>query len=89
MQIKINTARCIVENYINSFFKINVEEIFKLIVPDIRIKVIWKSYTRRFTMEKMRMETVDMTAQNVETIGKLFPNCITETVEGGGTEESH
>ena len=34
-------------------------------------------------MEKMRMETVDMTAQNVETIGKLFPNCITETVEGG------
>ena len=44
---------------------------------------------RRFTMEKMRMETVDMTAKNVETIGKLFPNCITETVEGGGTEESH
>ena len=43
---------------------------------------------RRFTMEKMRMETVDMTAKNVETIGKLFPNCITETVEGG-TKESH
>ena len=34
-------------------------------------------------MEKLRMETVDMTAKNVETIGKLFPNCITETVEGG------
>ena len=34
-------------------------------------------------MEKMRMETADMTAKNVETIGKLFPNCITETVEGG------
>ena len=34
-------------------------------------------------MEKMRMETVDMTAKNVETMGKLFPNCITETVEGG------
>ena len=40
MQIKINTGCCIVENYINSFFKINVEEIFKLIAPDIRIKVI-------------------------------------------------
>ena len=40
-------------------------------------------------MEKMRMETIDMTAKNVETIGKLFPNCITETVEGGGTEESY
>lgn len=34
-------------------------------------------------VEKMRMETVDMTTKNVETIGKLFPNCITETVEGG------
>ena len=31
-------------------------------------------------MEKMKMESVDMTAQNIEKIGALFPNCITETV---------
>lgn len=31
-------------------------------------------------MDKMRMESVDMTAQNIEKIGRLFPNCITETV---------
>lgn len=30
-------------------------------------------------MEKMRMESVDMTAQNIEKIAALFPNCITET----------
>ena len=30
-------------------------------------------------MDKMRMESVDMTAQNIEKIGALFPNCITET----------
>lgn len=30
-------------------------------------------------MDKMRMESVDMTAQNIERIGALFPNCITET----------
>lgn len=35
-------------------------------------------------MEKMRMESVDMTAQNIEKIGKLFPNCITETVDENG-----
>ena len=29
-------------------------------------------------MEKMRMESVDMISQNVEKIGSLFPNCITE-----------
>lgn len=29
-------------------------------------------------MDKMRMESVDITAQNVEKIGVLFPNCITE-----------
>lgn len=34
-------------------------------------------------VEKMRMETVDMTAQNIEKIGELFPNCIIETIEGG------
>ncbi|MCF0186953.1 MAG: site-specific DNA-methyltransferase, partial [Bacteroidaceae bacterium] len=35
-------------------------------------------------MDKMRMESVDMTAQNVEKIGALFPNCITETVDESG-----
>lgn len=32
-------------------------------------------------MDKMRMESVDMTAQNVEKIGALFPNCITEVLD--------
>lgn len=35
-------------------------------------------------MEKMRMESVDMTAQNIDRIGALFPNCITETVDENG-----
>ena len=35
-------------------------------------------------MDKMRMESVDMTAQNIEKIGALFPNCITETVGEDG-----
>lgn len=30
------------------------------------------------------MESVDMTAQNIDKIGALFPNCITETVEENG-----
>lgn len=30
-------------------------------------------------MDKMRMESVDMTAQNIDKIAALFPNCITET----------
>lgn len=34
--------------------------------------------------EKMRMESVDLTAQNIEKIGKLFPNCITEAVDDSG-----
>jgi len=29
-------------------------------------------------MEKMRMESVDMTAQNIDRIAALFPNCVTE-----------
>lgn len=35
-------------------------------------------------MEKMRMETPDLTAANVEKIGALFPNCITETTDENG-----
>ena len=30
-------------------------------------------------MEKMRMESMDIKAKNVEKIEKLFPDCITET----------
>lgn len=32
-------------------------------------------------MDKMRMESMDMTAQNIEKIGELFPNCITEMLD--------
>ena len=35
-------------------------------------------------MDKMRMESIDMTAQNIEKIGALFPNCITETKDTNG-----
>ena len=35
-------------------------------------------------MEKMRMETPDLTMANVEKIGALFPNCITETTDENG-----
>lgn len=35
-------------------------------------------------MDKMKMESVDLTAQNIDKIGALFPNCITETVDGNG-----
>lgn len=32
-------------------------------------------------MNKMRMESVDMTAQNTEKIEALFPNCIMESAD--------
>lgn len=35
-------------------------------------------------MENMRMESIDMTAQNIEKIGLLFPNCVTETKDENG-----
>ncbi len=35
-------------------------------------------------MDKMRMESLDLTTQNIEKIGSLFPNCITETVDKDG-----
>ena len=35
-------------------------------------------------MDKMKMESVEMTAQNIDKIGALFPNCITETVGADG-----
>lgn len=35
-------------------------------------------------MEKMRMESMDIIAQNVENIGNLFPDCITEAKDENG-----
>lgn len=35
-------------------------------------------------MDKMKLETHDLVAQNVEKIGALFPNCITEAVDENG-----
>ena len=35
-------------------------------------------------MDKMRMESPDMTAQNIDKIGAMFPNCITETMGEDG-----
>lgn len=35
-------------------------------------------------MDKMRMESVDIATQNIEKIGELFPNCITESVDENG-----
>ena len=36
------------------------------------------------TLEKMKMESSDLTAQNIEKIGALFPNCVAETVDENG-----
>ena len=35
-------------------------------------------------MDKIRMESPDLTSANVEKIAALFPNCITETVDADG-----
>lgn len=35
-------------------------------------------------MEKMKMESINLTTQNIEKIGELFPNCITETIDENG-----
>lgn len=40
-------------------------------------------------MEKMKMETPNHTSINIEKIGALFPNCVTETIdECGGVKRS-
>ena len=41
------------------------------------LKTLWE----KNKMDKMRMESVDMTAQNIEKIGELFPNCVTEMLD--------
>lgn len=35
-------------------------------------------------MTKLKMQTPDLTSQNIEKIAELFPNCITETVDENG-----
>ena len=35
-------------------------------------------------MDKLRMESPDMTAQNIDRIAALFPNCVTEAADGHG-----
>ena len=40
-------------------------------------------------MEKMRMESVDMTAQNIDRIAALFPNCITEALDEEHSTPEH
>ena len=35
-------------------------------------------------MDRMRMESVDMTGKNIEKIESLFPNCITEALDKNG-----
>ena len=38
-------------------------------------------------MDKMKMHTVDITEDNVEKVGQLFPNCLTERVGNDGKVE--
>ena len=40
-------------------------------------------------MEKMRMESVDMTAQNIDRIAELFPSCITEALDEDRSTPEH
>ena len=35
-------------------------------------------------MDKLKMETPDITAENVEKIGAMFPNCVTEAADENG-----
>lgn len=40
-------------------------------------------------MDKMRMESVDMTEKNIDRIADLFPNCITEAVDEEHSTPDH
>lgn len=40
-------------------------------------------------MDKMRMESVDMTEKNIDRIAALFPNCITEVVDEEYSTSDH
>ena len=37
-------------------------------------------------MEKMKMHSINRVDENIKKIGKIFPNCITEKIRGGGTK---
>ncbi len=39
-------------------------------------------------MDKMRMQTLDITQSNIEKIGQLFPNCLTERIDENGKVEN-
>lgn len=38
-------------------------------------------------MDKLKMGSIDTIAKNVEKIGALFPNCITETIDESGVPQ--
>ena len=40
-------------------------------------------------MEHMKLETPDLTAENIEKIGALFPNCITEKLDEEHSTREH
>ncbi len=40
-------------------------------------------------MEKMRMESVNITEKNIEKVAEIFPNCITETYVRGGVHQKY
>ena len=35
-------------------------------------------------MEKLKMQTADMAERNIEMLGQMFPNCLTETINAAG-----
>ncbi|MBS5141933.1 MAG: site-specific DNA-methyltransferase [Firmicutes bacterium] len=38
-------------------------------------------------MEKLKMETADMVSHNIAQLGKLFPNCVSETIDENGNRK--
>lgn len=38
-------------------------------------------------MERMRMESVDMVSRNAAMLGKIFPGCVTESIDGNGNRK--
>ena len=35
-------------------------------------------------MERLKLQTIDMAERNVELLGQMFPNCLTETINADG-----
>ena len=40
-------------------------------------------------MDKMRMESANMTERNIEAMAALFPNCITEVIDEDRSTPQH